>query len=203
MIDNRELNKIVAALVAALLVIFGGREIATISLKDHGSDVAEAGYKLPVETASVQPGGKKKPAGLDFAQVVTLMQTASVDAGVSVFKKCGTCHTPTKGGKNGTGPNLWNIVDRDIGATEGFKYSGAMAEVEGNWSYEALAGFLHKPKKWLKGTKMAFGGLRREKDIADVLVYLRSLSDNPVALPTPVAATMPEPEAETPAPAAE
>ncbi len=186
MIDSWEFNKIAAAVLAALLVIFGGKEIITVSLKDHGSGKVEAGYKLPVEVADAQTGGNdtaKKPAGVDFVKVATLMQAASVEAGLSVFKKCSTCHTPAQGGKNGTGPNLWNIVDKDIGAVADFKYSGAMANKEGNWNYEALAGFLHKPKKWLKGTKMAFGGLRSEQDIADLLVYLRSLSDSPVALP--------------------
>ena len=187
--DSWEFNKIAAAVLTALLVVFGGREIVHVSQGKHGKDGAEIGYKLPVEVAdaSKQAGaGEAKKEGVDFVKIAGLMQTASVDAGASGFKKCSTCHTPNKGGKNGTGPNLWNIVNQEIGKVDDFKYSKAMASKEGAWDYEALANFLHKPKKWLKGTKMAFGGIRNDQDIADMLVYLRSLSDTPSDLPAAV-----------------
>ena len=185
MIDSWEFNKIAAAISAALLVVFGGKEIVTVALSGHDKEHSEVGYKLPVEVASstdTAPAAAKK-AGVDFVKIASLMQTASVDSGESAFRKCSACHTPTQGGKNGIGPNLWNIVGRGIGGDADFKYSNAMAEKGGDWDYEALANFLHKPKKWLKGTKMAFGGIRSDQEIADVLVYLRSLNDNPPELP--------------------
>ena len=111
------------------------------------------------------------------------MPAAKVDAGQGVFKKCATCHTPNQGGKNGQGPNLWNIVNRDLAASDGFKYSKAMAQKGGKWDYESLALFLHKPKTWLKGTKMAFAGLKKPQDIANLLAYMQTLSDSPVPFP--------------------
>ena len=182
--DSWEFNKIAAAVLAALLVIFGGKEIIYIANKGHAKETKQAGYTLPVEVASASTSGAApKPAGFDFAQVAALLPAATVDAGAGVFKKCSTCHTVNQGGKNGQGPNLWNIVDRDLGKVEGFKYSKALVDKGGKWDYESLALFLHKPKQWLKGTKMAFAGLRKPKDIANVLAYLRSLSDNPVDYP--------------------
>ena len=183
--DSFELNKIAGAVLAALLVIFGTKEIIHVAELSHGKEKAKSGYTLPVEIASASSGAGAPPAkkGLDFAKVAELMKTAKAENGAGVFKKCSTCHTPTNGGKNGTGPNLWNIVNRDFGKAEGFKYSKALLAKGGKWDYESLAGFMNKPKKWLKGTKMAFGGLKNPQDIADVLAYLRSLSDSPAPLP--------------------
>jgi cytochrome c len=81
------------------------------------------------------------------------------------------------------GPNLYGVVDRDIAGVEGFAYSATLTEKPGNWDYEALNGFLKSPKDWAKGTKMAFSGIEKETERAGVIVYLRSLSDNPAPLP--------------------
>lgn len=184
--DSWEFNKIAAAVLAAMLVIFGGREIVHIAEGGHAKGEDKAGYTLPVEVASASSSGtdSEPAAGFTFAQVAALLPEAKVEAGESVFKKCATCHTPNQGGKNGQGPNLWNIVGRDLAKADGFNYSTAMADKGGKWDYESLALFLHKPKDWLKGTKMAFGGLRKPQEIANILAYLRSLSDNPVDYPT-------------------
>ncbi len=183
--DSFELNKIAGAVLAALLVIFGGKEIVTIAQGGHSKDHGKPGYTLPVDVASTAKSGgaPAKPKGMDFAKVAELLQSATATAGQSVFKKCITCHTPGEGGKNGTGPNLWNVVNRDFGKVDGFKYSKALLEKGGKWDYQSLAAFLYKPKQWLKGTKMAFGGLKSSQDIADVIAYLRSLSDSPAPLP--------------------
>ncbi len=186
MMDSWEFNKIAAAVLAALLVIFGSGQIFSISLDSHNKETAEVvGYKLPVEVASADSQDQDAPEkkGLDFANIALLMQTASIENGEADFRKCSACHTPNQGGKNGIGPNLWNIVNREIGSTADFNYSNAVAEKGGVWDYESLAQFLHKPKSWLKGTKMAFAGIKKEQDIASMLVYLRSLSDNPADLP--------------------
>lgn len=183
--DSWEFNKIAAAVLAALLVIFGGREVIAISSGGHAEHASKPGYTLPVEVASASKTGEAPaaPAGLDFAKVVELLPNANPTAGQGVFKKCTACHTPDQGGKNGQGPNLWNIVNRDKGSVDGFKYSKALTDKGGQWDYESLALFLHKPKSYLKGTKMAFAGIKNVNDLADVLAYLRSLSDSPAALP--------------------
>ncbi len=184
--DSWEFNKIAGAVLAALLLVFGTKEIITIAEGSHGKDQGKPGYTLPVDVAATEGEDKSNPAkkGFDVAKVKELLQTAKAADGESVFKKCATCHTPDKGGKNGTGPNLWNIVDREFGKVDGFNYSKALLDKGGKWDYESLAHFLHKPKKWLKGTKMAFAGLKNPRDVADVIAYLRSLSDNPAPLPS-------------------
>ena len=100
-----------------------------------------------------------------------------------MFGKCRACHTVDKGGRNGIGPNLWNIVNRAPGSVDAFKYSKALAELKDkSWNYANLDAFLAKPKTYAKGTKMTFVGLRKESDRANLIAYLRGLSD----LPTPL-----------------
>lgn len=183
--DSWEFNKIAAAVLSALLVIFGGRELMVIAGGGHAAKAAKPGFTLPVdvESAGNKGGTQVAKKGFDYAEFAKLLPTASAGAGEKSFKKCSTCHTPQQGGKNGQGPNLWNIVNRDLGKAEGFKYSKALLAKGGKWDFEALAGFIHKPKKWLKGTKMAFAGVRDQKELADILAYLRSLSDDPAPIP--------------------
>jgi cytochrome c len=109
-------------------------------------------------------------AGLLFAAPAKANDAA---AGEKVFKKCKACHYVDRK-KNKSGPHLVDIVGRSAGAVEGFKYSKAMAESGLVWDEATLAGFLAKPKKYLKGTKMSFAGLKKESDIANVIAYLKS-----------------------------
>ena len=103
--------------------------------------------------------------------------------GEKVFKKCAACHSINKGGKNNIGPALYNVVGRKVGSISDYKYSKALSEYDNDWSFEELNGYLIKPAKWIKGTKMAFAGLRKEKDRASVIMYLNQNSDNPKPLP--------------------
>ena len=91
--------------------------------------------------------------------------------GEIVFKKCKACHVVEEG-KNKTGPSLYGVVGRAAGSIEGYKYSKAMAGSGLVWDAETLDAYLTNPKKYLKGTKMAFAGLKKEKDRADVIAYL-------------------------------
>ena len=100
-------------------------------------------------------------------------QAGDAAAGAKVFKKCKACHYVDRE-KNKSGPHLVNIIGRAAGAVEGFKYSKAMAGSGLVWDEATLAGFLAKPKKYLKGTKMSFAGLKKEYDIANVIAYLKS-----------------------------
>ena len=111
------------------------------------------------------------------------MAMGDVALGEKVFKKCAACHSIIKGGKNNIGPALYNVVGRKTGAVIDYKYSKALASFEKEWTFEELNGYLIKPAKWIKGTKMAFAGLRKEKDRASVIKYLNQNSDNPVPLP--------------------
>jgi cytochrome c len=109
-------------------------------------------------------------AGLLFAAPA---QAGDAAAGENVFKKCKACHYVDRE-KNKSGPYLVNIVGRAAGAVKGFKYSKVMARSGLVWDEATLTGFLAKPKKYLKGTKMSFAGLKKESDIANVIAYLKS-----------------------------
>ena len=192
--DSWEFNKIAAAVLSALLIAFGSSTVLGLMKGGHGAHGdghAKSGYTLPVDVASISGGSQgteTKKAGLDFVAVATALQTADASAGEGVFKKCKTCHTDKEGGKNAVGPNLWNIVNRDMATVGGFKYSQAVKSKGGKWDFESLANFMYAPKRWMKGTKMAFAGIKDTTDLANVLAYLRSLSASPAALPTPAAA---------------
>ena len=111
------------------------------------------------------------------------MALGDIKTGEKVFKKCAACHSIVKGGKNNIGPALYNVVGRDVAAVNDYKYSKALIGYEKEWTFEELNGYLIKPAKWIKGTKMAFAGLRKEKDRASVILYLNQNSDNPLPLP--------------------
>jgi len=106
-----------------------------------------------------------------------------VAAGKKIFKKCAACHSITKGGKNKIGPALYNVVGRKVGEVTDYKYSKALAAYNKEWNFEELNGFLIKPAKYIKGTKMAYAGLKKEKDRASIIKYLNQNSDSPVPLP--------------------
>jgi cytochrome c len=100
-------------------------------------------------------------------------QAGDAKAGQKVFRKCKSCHYVDKE-KNKTGPHLVNIIGRAAGSVDGFKYSKAMKDSGLTWDEATLAEFLKKPKAYLKGTKMAFAGLRKDKEIDDLIAYLKA-----------------------------
>lgn len=118
-----------------------------------------------------------------FAAMAVAPNAAMAADGKKVFNKCKACHTTTNGGKNGIGPNLWNIVNRAPASVAGFSYSSALKGLTAKpWNYANLNEFLAKPKEYAKGTKMTFAGLKKDSDRAHLIAYLRNLSDNPAPL---------------------
>ena len=101
-----------------------------------------------------------------------------VAKGEKLFKaRAAQCHTGNKGGANGVGPNLFGIVGRKSGSVEGFAYSKANADSGVVWTPDVLDVYLENPKKFMPGTKMAFAGLKKPQDRADLIAYLESLSE--------------------------
>ena len=112
-----------------------------------------------------------------------VLAAGDIAKGKKLAKKCKTCHTLNEGGKNRLGPNLFDILDKPAGAVKGYKYSKAMKESGIKWDDATFTDFVTKPKRVVKGTKMSFAGLKKPKDRANLIIYLRSLSDQPKPLP--------------------
>lgn len=177
--DFYELNKVAGGLLlAGVITIFIGIFGNTLVPKHdggHGAAPQEA------DMAAAAPAARSEPAGPE--PIAGMLAEADIARGESITKKCTACHTFDDGGAAKQGPNLYNIVGADIAARDDFGYSDAMAGQEGDWTYANLNAFLHKPKKFIKGTKMTFVGLKKARDRADLIAYLRTLSASPQALP--------------------
>ncbi len=115
--------------------------------------------------------------------IKVFMNLGSVDHGKTVAKKCIGCHSVSKGGGNKIGPALWGVIGRKVGSVSEYKYSKAMGGFGKNWDFEAMNSFLIKPKDYVKGNKMAFAGISKEKDRASLVLYLNEQSDSPLPLP--------------------
>lgn len=178
--DAFEFNKIAGALLGTLVFVMGANFLTELIF--HSAAPEKPGYVIDVAEAST---GDAAEAPVEIS-IASLMAEADADKGVKVAKKCAACHSFDNGGANKVGPNLWNILDRAAGSVSGFKYSAAMTEYGGEhkWTFEELNGFLLKPKAHVSGTSMGFAGLKKPNDRANVMAYLRSLSDSPVPLPT-------------------
>ena len=122
----------------------------------------------------------KEVVQLDIKDILAL---GDLTHGEKVFKKCSACHIVAKGGKNKIGPALYGIVGKASAVAEGYSYSKALKAHEKKWSFEELNAYLLKPQAHIKGTKMAFAGLRKDKDRASVILYLNSQSDSPLPKP--------------------
>jgi cytochrome c len=122
----------------------------------------------------------KEVVQLDIKEILAM---GDLSHGEKVFKKCSACHIVAKGGKNKIGPALYGIVGKASAVSEGYSYSKALKAHGKNWSFEELNAYLLKPQAHIKGTKMAFAGLRKDKDRASVILYLNSQSDSPLPKP--------------------
>ena len=178
--DSFEINKIVAAVLMVALLIIGIGKLSNIIF--HVEKPKTPGYAIEVEQVTTVSSTTKK-AVEEKVDIAALMAMGDITLGEKVFKKCAACHSIVKGGKNNIGPALYNVVGRKTGAISDYKYSKALASFDKEWTFEELNGYLIKPAKWIKGTKMAFAGLRKEKDRASVIKYLNQNSDNPITLP--------------------
>ena len=177
--DSFEVNKIVGAILMVALLVIGIGKLSDVIF--HVEKPETPGYVVEVEETTILSSTKKTVE--EKIDIAALMAMGDLNHGEKVFKKCAACHSIVKGGKNNIGPALYNVVGRQIGIVDNYKYSKALSSYDKEWTFEELNGYLIKPAKWIKGTKMAFAGLRKEKDRASVIKYLNQNSDSPLPLP--------------------
>jgi cytochrome c len=193
--NSFELNKVLGAILGTCLI--------TLSLNIAANAIfapekpAKPGFEIAVKTEGA-------PAATKAAEppIETLLASASVEKGQQIAKQCQACHTIEKGAPNRIGPNLWGIVGAARGEDRGgFNFSAAMKAKGGTWTFDELNKFLTDPREYIPGTAMTFAGLSRETQRADVIDYLRTMSDSPLPLPK-AAEAKPAPAAPAPAAAA-
>jgi cytochrome c len=195
--NSFEINKILGAILGTCLVLLAVHIAAGAIFAPKKP--AKPGYAIAVASPEVSkpkaPAAKVEPIAVRLAQ-------ASAQQGQESTRKCQACHDLTKGGPNRIGPNLWNIVGSARGEDRGgFDFSTAMKAKGGTWTYEELDKFLTDPQGYIAGTKMTFAGVPNPKERANVIAYLRTLSDNPEPLPKVAAGESGAPAAQQPAPA--
>jgi cytochrome c len=181
-------NKVVGAILLGGFIVMSANYISQALIHPEGGDS---------HGAAVASGAKHYPVpeGVEIASATTavvedtlpliapLLASADVAAGEKTFKKCKSCHLVDVAAGHKLGPNLYDIVNRPIAAASGYSYSASLSEKSAEaWTFENLNSFLYKPKKFAKKTKMSFSGLKKEKDRANVIAYLNTLSANPVSV---------------------
>ena len=180
--DSFEINKIIAAVLLTALIVIGIGKFADIVF--HVEKPKESAYRIEgLEKATVSNSLTSEAKVVKKVDIGQLLALGDLAHGEKVFKKCSACHMIAADGKNMIGPNLWGIIGKKTASAPDYKYSKALASYSKNWTFEEINGFLIKPQAHIKGTKMAFAGLRKEKDRASVILYLNSKSQNPQ--PTP------------------
>jgi cytochrome c len=179
--DSFELNKILGAVLGTCLVLL----VTSFAAQAIFAPVKpeKPGFEIAVKEDAKAGGAKEAAAPSE--PIEKLLQTASVEKGTAAAKKCAACHTFEKGGPNRVGPNLFGVLNEPKGQGRGgFNFSAALKGKGGTWTYDDLNKFLANPKGFVPGTAMGFAGISKDSERADVIAYLRSLSDSPPPLPT-------------------
>ncbi len=180
--DSMEFNKIAGAVLVAGLIASASGILANLLGQPH--ELEANVYQVAIADGDAGGAATQEaaaPAGP--GPISGLLAAADPSAGEKVSRKCTACHSFDDGGANKVGPNLWDVVGRAKGAVDGFSYSDALKGFGGNWGYEELNLFLYRPKDYISGTSMSYGGLRKEADRANLIAYMRSLSGSPQPLP--------------------
>jgi cytochrome c len=145
---------------------------------------AEGGEQAAAEGEGEGGAEATQTAAAEAGGIAGLLAQADPAAGEKAAKKCAACHSFEEGGPNKIGPALHNVVGRDVASVEGFSYSSALTDKKGVWDYGSLDAFLTNPKEFAPGTKMAFAGVKKNEERADLIAYLRSITDDAPPLPS-------------------
>ena len=172
-------NRLAMAILLALVVVKGADLIADILV--HPKMLEKNIYIVEgLEVAKTSTDQSDAP---ELEPIEPLLAHANVENGMQIARRCLQCHSFEKGGPTKTGPNLYNIVGNKTAHVEGYAYSSGLANLNKQWTYEKLNAFLHKPRSVVPGTKMSFAGLGKAQERADIIAYMRTLSDAPQSLP--------------------
>ena len=177
--DGFEINKIIAAIILTIVVVIGINKLADFIYIVKAPEGTT--YKVATETKEISKDNSVEIKGA--GDIKELLALGNIDHGKVVFKQCAACHSVTKGGGNKIGPALWNVIGRKAGSISDYKYSKGMSGLGKTWDFLAMNTFLIKPKDYVKGTKMAYAGLKKEKDRASLILYLNKQGDSPLLLP--------------------
>ena len=179
--DSFELNKIIAAVLMTALIVIGINKLGNSVF--HVENPKQSAYKVEGVESGTSVGTTAQVKKIVQLNIKEILALGDETHGQKIFKKCSACHIVAKGGKNLIGPALYGVVGRASASIPGYAYSSALKAHGKNWSFEELNAFLLKPRSYIKGTKMAYAGLRKDKDRASVILYLNSQSDSPIPKP--------------------
>ena len=175
------MNKIIVSIVFAIILVIGINKVADVIF--YVEKPEKSAYQVAnVTTAASTTALETNSDDADSGNIMALFASVSVEDGAAQFKKCLSCHSIAKDGKNKIGPKLFGVLDRKAGSISDYKYSKAMVAFGKSWSVKEMDGFLTKPRDWVKNTKMSFIGLKNAKDRAAVILYINENSDNPLPL---------------------
>jgi len=177
-----ELNKIIASIIVAIIVIGIISILGDLILNKPNNELAKNAYNIEIEQSESTNESNIPVQNENLESISIFLANASLENGKKIFKKCSACHTYQKEGANKVGPNLWNLINKPKASVSGFAYSKALAEFGGTWGYEELNQFFYKPKEYIEGTKMNFSGLKKSEDRADLILFLREQAEEPASL---------------------
>ena len=172
------MNKIIVSIVLVIILILGINKITDVIY--YVEKPEKSAYQVATETTVASTASAETSSGT--GDIMAVFASTSAAEGAKVFKQCLACHSIAEGGKNKIGPALWGVLGRQAGSLPDYKYSKAMAAHGKKWSFEEMDGFLLKPKNWIKGTKMSYAGLKKEKDRAAVILYMNENTNNPLPI---------------------
>lgn len=178
--DSLLVNKIAAGVLTAGLVLWGANRLAEIFVS------SEAPKEAAITLAALPSAAPVAVAAAGLESIIPLLAGADVAKGQAfVTQQCAACHTVTKGGADGVGPNLFGVLGGKMFAHPGFGYSdAAKGKAKGNWGYAEMSEWLADPAHFAPGTAMSYAGIHNTQTRADVVAYLRTLADSPLPLPT-------------------
>jgi len=174
------MNKIIVSIFLAVILVIGINKITDSIFFVEKPEKSAYQVESLTTVASTTTTTESTEAG--DASIMVMFASTSAAEGAKIFKKCAACHSISKGGGNKIGPALWGVIGRKAGAVADYKYSKALSSHGKNWSFDEMNGFLIKPKEWIKGTKMAFAGLKKPEDRAAVILYMNENSDSPLPI---------------------